>query len=255
MKRLFLFQIFPVFRDFERSKGVDIETNSFREYPKCFRTIGSELNECLILEDLCARGFFTIDRQTSTITANHVRLVMQGLAKFHAISFALKDQQPNKFNELTSNLSEVFIMRSNTPLRFALNYQTKLVFNAVTGANDAHLLAKMTEFYKNEAIDTAVDCIDLEATGSASVITYGDVWQNNILFKYDSNGEPIETSFVDWQAVRHASPVIDIAFFIFCCTTKEVRDIHYNDFIRTYHETLSMHIQRYVAHIFSCNFK
>lgn len=167
---------------------------------------------------------------------------MQGLAKFHAISFALKDQQPNKFNELTSNLSEVFIMRSNTALQIALNYQSKLVFKAV--AEDSHLLAKITEFYKKQAIDTAVDCIDLEATGSASVITYGDVWQNNILFKYDSSGKPIETSFVDWQAVRHASPIIDIAFFIFCCTTKEVRDIHYNEFIRTYHQSLSKHIQR-----------
>lgn len=193
---------------------------------------------------MCIRDFAIIDRSTNSVTAEHVYLVMQGLAKFHAISFALKDQQPEKFNKLTSNFSEVVISRSNNPLRLCLNHQAKLVFDAVSAEEDVHLLARVEEFYRKEAIDTAADCLDLEWTGPASVIAYGDVHQNNIMFRYDSNGKPIEVCFLDWQAARHSSPVIDIAFFIFCCTTKGLRDIHYDTFLKVYHESLSTHIRR-----------
>lgn len=240
-RELFL-QIFPIFRDFERSKAINIESAGFVEYPVCYRTVDVDLNECLLLEDLALRGFSTIDRKTGVMTAEHVNLVMQGLAKFHAISFALKDQQPEKFNELTAHLDEVIILKSNIQLRHYLTEQSKQVFDAVSCEKDH--LDKITEFYKKESLDIATDCLDLESTGPASVITYGDVWQNNILFKYDSNGKPIETSFVDWQVVRHSSPVIDVAFFIFCSTSKELRDVHYNKFLKVYHDSVSAHIRR-----------
>lgn len=214
---------------------------NFIEYPKCYRTIDVENDECLVLEDLCSHGFTTINGRKNEITANHVNLVMEVLSKFHAISFALNDQEPETFNKLTANLSEVFISRANRTLRFYLNNQSALVFEAV--ATEEDLLAKVKEFYKREAVDTAADCIDIEL--SASVISYGDVWQNNIMFSYNNEGEPIEARFLDWQAVRHSSPVIDIAFFIFCCTTKELRDLHYDTFLKVYHDSLSAHIRKY----------
>lgn len=217
---------------------------NFVEYPKCYRTVDIENNECLLLEDLCNGGFSTVNGRTNEVTADHVRLVLKTIAKFHAISFALKDQHIEKFKELTANLNEVFISRANNTLRFYLNNQSAFVFEAVANEND--LLAKVKEFYKREAVDWAADCIDIDITGPASVISYGDVWQNNIMFKYNDDGKPIEASFLDWQAVRQCSPVIDIAFFIFCCTTKELRDMHYDEFLHIYHDTLSAHIQQYV---------
>lgn len=232
----------PTFREFEIAKCGGV---NFIEHPECYRTIDIENNECLLLEDLCESGFNTINGRSTEITADHVKLVMQGLAKFHAISFALKDQKPETFRELTANLSEVFISRANDTLRFYLNSQSALVFEAVAGEND--LLAKVKEFYAREAVDTAADCIDIAITGSASVISYGDSWQNNVMFKYDGNGKPIEARFLDFQAVRHSSPVVDLAFFIFCCTTKELRDVHYDEFLQVYHDTLTAHIEKYAS--------
>lgn len=231
-----------MFHEFERSKGINVKKNGFSEHPICFRTINIDVNEGLLLEDLCIRGFSTIDRRNGVMTADHVRLVMQGFAKFHAISFALKDQQPEKFNELTSNLSEVFICKSNVQLRYYLAEQAKEVFKALS--DEEELLAKLKKFYEKEALDIATDCIDLDSTGSASVITYGDVHQNNILFRNGIDFKPIEASFIDWQSVRHATPVLDIAYFIFCSTTKELRDIHYDEFLRVYHDRLSAQIRK-----------
>lgn len=242
MELILFSKILPAFREFEQSKGVNIEENGFTEYPKCYRTVDFDVNECLLLEDLAIRNFSTIDRQTGVMTADHVNLVMQGLAKFHAVSFALKDQHPKQFDELTSKLNEVIFLESNIQLRFYLSEHANTVLKAVTAEKE--LLAKVAELYKTEATDIAMECIDLQSTGSASVITYGDVWQTNVMFNYDSNGKPIEVSFVDWQITRHASPVLDIAFFIFCSTSKELRDTHYDQFLKTYHESLSDHIRR-----------
>lgn len=232
----------PTFHEFERSKGVEIKKNGFWEHANCYRTIDIDVNECLLLEDLRIREFSTIDRHNGVMTADHVRLVMQGFAKFHAISFALKDQHPEEFNELTSNLTEVFICKTNIQLRYYLSEQAKEVYKALS--NEAELLAKVKMFYEKEALDIAADCIDLKSKASASVITYGDVHQNNILFRNDGNGKPIETCFLDWQGVRHTSPVLDIAFFIFCNTTKAVRDVYYDEFLKIYHETLTAQIRR-----------
>lgn len=70
------------------------------EYPICYETITDDMNECIILEDLIARGFRMMDRFTEEVTADHIRLLMRILGKLHAVSFAIQDQQPQKFEEL-----------------------------------------------------------------------------------------------------------------------------------------------------------
>lgn len=235
----------PFLRQFEQSKGVIIEENGFNVYPKCYRTIDTDLNECVLLEDMSVRDFSIIDRYTEEITPDHVRLVMQTLGKLHAISFALKDQQPKQFEKLTSNLSEIFIRRDDERFRGYFNTLIQSVKDAVSGEEDAHLLEKITKFYDRDAIDIAADCLDLNLTGTTyAVISHGDAWQNNTMFRYDNNGKPIEICLLDWQISRYSLPVIDISYYMFCCTTKEVRDAHYDEFLKVYHESLSAHIRR-----------
>lgn len=152
-----------------------VDVDGFHEYPKCYRTVEEEPNECLLLEDLSVHGFTIINRHTDEVTADHVRLVMKTLGKFHAISFALKDQQPDTFKEITSHLSEIFIHPEREKLRAYFNKQSEAVFSAV--ADDAVLLAKVKTVYERDAMHVAAECLDLEKTGSASVISHGDAWQ------------------------------------------------------------------------------
>lgn len=203
MKCHFVFlQILPAFRHFEQSKLDDFEQFGFTEYPKCYRTVELNINEGLIFEDLAVRGFTTIDRRTEEVTVDHLRLVMQSLGKLHAISFAMKDQQIQKFKELAANLSEVFIRPDDAHLRECFTKQAQLAFDAISGSDDAHLLAKVKKLYEKDAIDVAAECLDLRLTGSASVIGHSDCWQNNVQFKYDHNRKPIEIILLDWQTVR-----------------------------------------------------
>lgn len=222
-----------------------MEENGFTEYPKCYRTVNVEPSESVFLEDMSVRGFTMIDKSKEEVTADHVHLVMQLLGKFHAISFALKDQQPEKFQQLSSNLTELFVRRDEPFLRVYFNKQVESAMNAVSGEKDAHLLAKLKKlFEETEALDIACDCLDDSLKESACIITHGDTWQNNTMFWNDSNGKPIDICLLDWQIARYSSPILDIVYYMFICTKKELRDMHYDNFLKTYHESLTIHIRR-----------
>lgn len=239
----------PSLRLFEQSKGVNIEVNGFVEYPICYQTSDKEFNECLLLEDVCVRGFRDIDRYHEEISADHVYLIMKTLGKFHAISLALKDQQPDKFNKLASNIQDVFI---RTDITLFVKYQKTIVKNMLDILNDpedAQLHAKVENLFERDAKEILIDCFDLEQIGFASVISYGDAWQNNTMFRYDDKETPIEVSFLDWQVPCYSSPIIDIVYFMFCCTKKALRDAHYDHFLKVYYESLSAHMQRYVIYV------
>lgn len=232
----------PHFREFELSKGLTVE-DIFNEYPKCYRANDTEPNECVLLEDMAIRGFSIIDRCDDEVTADHVHVMMKSLGKFHAISLALRDQRPEQFQKLTANFSEIFVRKDDAFLRAYYEKQVEFAVEVVSGEKDVHLLVKLKKLLEKEAIDIAVDCLGV-SSDSASVISHGDTWQNNIMFRFDGSGKPIEACFLDWQISRYSSPVIDIVYFMFSCTTKALRDKHYDSFLRTYHDSLSNHVRR-----------
>lgn len=220
--------------------------DGFTEYPMCYRTINDDDNECVILEDLNVHGFKMIDRFTEEVTADHVQLTMRILGKFHAISFVLKDQQLEKFNEFASNLSELYIRTNDKELRDYFNMMARSVLDALRSDENVFVLSKVAKLFGGkDAIDIAAECLDTSSIEPVA-ITHADTWQNNTMFKYDENGKPIEARLLDWQMARIGSPVLDIVYYIFCCTTKELRDTHYDEFLKIYHESLSIHIRKYV---------
>ncbi|XP_055297452.1 uncharacterized protein LOC129565999 isoform X2 [Sitodiplosis mosellana] len=242
LQEIFMYnEVLSYFRQFELSKGVINKENGFTEYPICYRTLDEDPSECLLLEDLNIRGFSIIDRFTEEVTADHVRLFMKALGKLHALSFALNDQQPEKFQALASNLKEC-IRTDNSVFRDYFRKQTEHVLDILRHEEDTDLLSRMKDLFKTDAIDIAANCLNPKSAENGSVISYGDAWQNNSMYRYDDQGKPIEISFLDWQISRHSTPIIDIAYFIFSCTTKELRDAHYDEFLNIYHDNLSAHI-------------
>jgi hypothetical protein len=60
--------------------------------------------------------------------------------------------------------------------------------------------------------------------------------QNTIL------GSTKDLKFLDWQVSRLASPVVDISYFIFCCTDAKLREA-LPSLLQIYHTTLMRHIK------------
>jgi len=67
-------------------------------------------NDFLVLEDASYLGFGPASRQNCIDWAECI-MIVKTLAKFHAISFAYKDQKKEEFAETTSHLKETYFSR------------------------------------------------------------------------------------------------------------------------------------------------
>jgi Ecdysteroid kinase-like family len=82
----------------------------------------------------------------------------------------------------------------------------------------------------------------VETTGDTiRVLNHGDLWVNNIMFKYGH--EKLEdVVFVDYQMCFYTSPGIDLNYFLNTSPTQEVRMTRRPDLIATYYEALHDHL-------------
>lgn len=66
------------------------------------------------------------------------------------------------------------------------------------------------------------------------VLNHGDLWINNLLFKYDK-GKPVDLVFVDYQMSFYSSPGIDINYFLNTSPRLEVRQQSRDELIKSYY--------------------
>lgn len=64
-------------------------------------------NDFIVLEDVSPLGFKPASRQ-SCLNLTECTVILKTLAKFHAISFAYRDQQKEEFTEIIHNLEETY---------------------------------------------------------------------------------------------------------------------------------------------------
>lgn len=241
---IFDLQVLPYFRRFQESRDIAVDEEGFFEYPKCYKSITIE-PECLFLEDMEGEGFRMVQFAKDEVTFEHARLVMRALARFHATSFALKHSYRGRFEEIASKLDDPFLRKSSiSELRNFYNFSAKNVIDAVAAGEDVQILKRLLTLYERDQYDIAVDCVDSAAAEPYSVIGHGDCWANNVLYQHNDKNHPVLACFIDWQIARYASPVLDIVYYLFNCTTKEMRDKYYDSLLKIYHETLSYQILR-----------
>lgn len=238
-------QVLNYFREFQLIKGINLSENGFSDYPQCYFTINEEFSECLILEDLGRRKFEMANHRTESITFEHVSLLMKSLGRFHAISFALKDQQPKKFNELTHLTRERYWLfwTQPGPDTHYLSMIDRLK-NVLKEENRFDLVEKFENVIDGKFAETVLHLVSSGAAEPFSVICHGDVTINNTMYRKDEQGKPVDIQIFDWQLSRYASPTIDLVLCLFCSTTKELRDDHYVDFLQIYHKSLSELLSR-----------
>lgn len=235
--------VLKYFNEFQLSKGVIPEENGFNEYAKCYRSIDTEMSESLLLEDLRTKQMEMLNHRECELTFEHVALVMKALGKFHAISFALKDQQPNKFAQLVERLPEVYY-QDNDHFRNFFTITTDRVFESLERSNRPDLDKKLKAAISTDFLQTGLELVSGKIAEPYAVICHGDAWMNNCMFRTDAQGTPIAVSLIDWQFSRYASPITDILINLMCCTSKELRDAHYDDLIKIYYNSLSDLLKR-----------
>lgn len=239
-------QIFSCIRQFETSKDI-CEEDGFCEHPKYYKNINAELVECIFLEDGVLKGFLPFNEEIGTISVQHVFLVMKALGKFHGSSLALKDQKRSIFEGMIGEFNEINAKDRTTKWAKMLCSTARFVIDAMAASSDDHVFKKSLRFYERSQFDIVMECIDGKVAEPLAVITHGDCWIKNTLFKYNGHTLPVQTCLIDWKLSKYCSPVCDVLQFIFCSTTKQQRDVYYDTFLKAYHDSVVKQLIKYAT--------
>lgn len=215
------------------------EDQGFYEHPKYYKKINSELVECIFLEDVTQNGFVELNQDLRSMSVQHVLLVMKALGKLHAASLALKDQKRRIFDGMIGEFNQIKAKDRTTKWAQMLSSTPKFIMDATATSNNNHILNKVLRFYERSQFDIGMECIDSNGAEPLAVITHGDCWSKNTLFKYNGRTLPMKTCLIDWKLSKYCSPICDVVQFIFCSTTKQQRDVYYDTFLKAYHESVT----------------
>lgn len=206
--------------------------------PRCLHSTWHESQSQLFLEDLRPLGFKLYDRR-KPLCPRHATLVLQELGRLHAASLLLQSRSPE--GELESRFPFL------TWEMFNYSEKIKTAFRVlITGSlHTASLLAEAVEREDMRAWfeslgPRAVEAL-VQVMGSSppfDVIGHGDCWINNILFRYDAQGQPVEVMLLDFQLCRKASLAVDLNYFLFSSMAAAERNDKLEDLLATYYAAL-----------------
>lgn len=169
--------MFPAFEKFQRLHLK--EQYIFKHYPRCVAASSVYEDEYVLLNDLSLQGFQNSDRPTP-LHFDKCVAVLKTIAKFHAISFAMKDQQPEKLAKLTSKLNEImFTAPINNSFENFLKKNVEYSLTTLDPEKDKVIIKKLLEFRENYA-NFMVDCC---AEKEDAIVLHGDCWISNMMFR------------------------------------------------------------------------
>ncbi|XP_063547537.1 uncharacterized protein LOC134754976 [Cydia strobilella] len=202
-------------------------------FPDCLLSSTEDEQEILILEDMQDKGFVMSDKvaKFESLTFNEVESILKELAKFHALSLICEIKEPEEFKKLQKKFKDLmfdnrFLNKSNLRKYFVDSYEMSLKV-----IEDMELKKLL------EQIGTRlIDLLRLFTSPKKfNVLCHGDCWVNNVLFKKTESGDQL--CFLDFQALRNASPATDVLHFLFLCTNSNFRSQHLENLLDAYYES------------------
>ncbi|CAL1685604.1 unnamed protein product [Lasius platythorax] len=195
-------------------------------------------NDFLVLEDASCLGFRTASRQ-NCLDWTECTAILKTLAKFHAISFAYKDQKKEEFIKITDSLKETFFGSNHWD--WYKSYHKKIqdvIKHAIATEYPNSEAETKYNSYKFGVIFTKCRELCERRDAPTSIVTEGDCWAPNFLIR-DIEQSQKEALMLDFQLARCVSPILDISFLVYSCTLKSFRDQYFDDILKIYHSELS----------------
>ncbi|EGI70193.1 hypothetical protein G5I_00951 [Acromyrmex echinatior] len=187
----------------------------------------------LVIEDLMFLGFRMADR-LSGLDLTHSVLALQGLARFHAASVAVCEKEPKQkeyskgmfYHQHPPELQAFFVMGTKALADEIANWPEVKKYSEKIAKLSDHIYQ-----IAEDAVKTSKD--------DFKVINHGDCHLNNMLFKYDNDGKPIDQIFVDFQMCIYTTPAVDLNYFLNTSPSMDVVENERNTLLNEYLGILS----------------
>lgn len=174
-----------------------------------FRFLANDpMYTAMLSEDLSRKGYRNVNKRLG-LDMKHFKIALKKLAWWHATTAVLAQKDRETF--------EVFLKPAIRP---EMVITKSLLTNVVTDI--AHVASQWQGF---EAISKHLlgikdrlfikVCNDFTCREEEfNVITHGDIWSNNIMYKYDENGAPVDALMVTTYEV-FAQLILSIGIYLF----------------------------------------
>lgn len=195
--------------------------------PHCFYVQNEYCKEVIVMQNMFEIGFKPFTHQIF-LDVDHIVVSLKALAKFHSLSFKIKYENSTLFNEIFRTcvpLNEKTGKRYMDIMRNRLE-QAQKVF---AGTKYMPLLHKLKDNCA-DIFDSVVNSVQ------KTCLCHGDIWKENILFKYEDN-KPISACLIDYQSARISCAAFDTLYLIISSTSTELRQNYYGQLLDTYYQT------------------
>lgn len=226
-KEIFLYN--TLFKEFEKL-GYD---TSFA--PKAYYCKESD---SIVMDNLKEKGFILFPR-AKFFDLDHCKLVLKSLAQYHANSFAYEEtkskelEKPYRLNQEKPELfNEIFYHSDKDSFGYKFYKSSYDGLQRLADAMDES--QEWKDSFKKRLTELDLPKIFNQRLPYRTTCCHGDLWSNNMLFKY-SNGSPIHCCLVDFQMLRYHHPAFDPILVIYSNTTKEFRKEHLKSLLDHYY--------------------
>ncbi|CAG9793274.1 unnamed protein product [Diatraea saccharalis] len=158
--------LFPIFKSLKSSVDVD------NLFPECYYIDSKPDNRVLVFQDMTSKGFER--RHGNNFDFNHMTVTLETIAKYHALSFILRE----------NDISNVYANR----LKSFSEKRPECLFEFIKHFVDEWLPVFKDKYYVHvlEGISKNIERNMEECVAKAKGLVYGhgDLWKENILFKY-----------------------------------------------------------------------
>lgn len=228
---LFYTKIIPKFEMFVKEKNQPQALC----IPRHFASVMDGENDFIALEDVTFLGYKVMGRQNS-LDEEQFKMILKSIARFHAISFAFKDQNPHEFREVVEYLHETYY--SNEHWNWYKRFHEKIVDitkNALAIEYPDSEAEKRLKSYKvQDLFQKAIELCNRKYH-STSVVSQGDSWIPNYMIRKVTEYEAL---ILDFQLARCASPVLDLSTTFYSCTDKALWDEKFDILLQFYYNEL-----------------
>ncbi|XP_017839209.1 uncharacterized protein LOC108597263 [Drosophila busckii] len=207
--------------------------------PKYYHSERQAQAALIVLEDFGTAGWrITEDRYG--LSLEHAVIAVKYLGKFHGFGYAIKQQQPQRFALLCSKLKESRFNRSELPAAWQLKHEAihKRMLQSVF-KHQPQLDKKFIEhFYVLTSDYLSYGRQRVAPREPLATLCHGDYLRNNVAYKYNELGEPLDIMMFDYQTMRLCSPMVDLCVFLSLSILADVRYAHFDALFDAYGDAL-----------------
>ncbi|XP_055544366.1 uncharacterized protein LOC129729654 [Wyeomyia smithii] len=195
--------------------------------------ISSTVPKHFVFEDLSLHGFRPANRKRG-LSYKQLAMVLEKVAKFHAATAVLfsMDQETMRdhhYRNINEEIHHFYPLFQNSMLGCAEEAKT-------WSTTPESIVEKLFKLQKS-VIDKGCQVYTRD-NSTFNVLNHGDLWVNNIMYKDDASGNPIDCILVDYAVGFFGSPAIDLSYLLFTSSSDDITTEQFDLLLQHYHSEL-----------------